>query len=78
MGSTLGLPTKEGQRELQMEMQDRMARTQAEAMLINGERMKRTQIAQMVAVCRERFWWFAAFHSFFTLGILGAIKHRQR
>lgn len=44
--------------------QDKMAARQAEAMLVNGERMRRVQMATQMAIMRERFWWLAGWTSF--------------
>lgn len=52
----------------QKEAQDRMSQKQTEQMLINGERMRRTQMATMMAVTRERFWWLSAWTGLMLAG----------
>ena len=55
---------KDAQREMQAEMQEK----QLHMMIKTQERMKRMQVAQMLAVSRERFYWLGSVYGLLLAG----------
>lgn len=78
IGSSIADRMVEKQKQTQLELQEVMMQKQWKNNLKGQERMRRTMIAQQMAMARERLWWFAGFVGTLCLGIGGyAIKHKR-
>jgi len=47
-------------------------------MLRSNERMRRLQVAQQLAIARERFWWYASAYSLLLAGVVGASVKQKK